>query len=573
MIVDGRRLEPDAVLSADIAVVGAGVAGLTLAIAVTRAAPGMRVLVIEGGGRAYDFADQSQYFAGAGETHPRHPPLELYRRRMLGGTSSIWGGRCIPMSEDDFLPRPDLGRGGWPIPHDDVARHLAGALEILEAGANEFGAANALPGQPPMLGPAREGSGLVLDRIERFSPPTDLGRRYARELENADNLTILLNTACLEVLTDEDGTRAEGLVLRAGGKAITARAPRIVIAAGGLETPRLLLWSRRARPCGLGNESDQLGRNYMCHYVGDLGHIRFGHRAESLHVDYARSRDGVWCRRLMLLDDKTRAKHGLLNFVLRPTIPAIHDPGHRSAVLSSAYFAKRFLIPEYARRLAAMPAGVEHAFPVAAHAGNVARGLPGLIGFAAMWTRRRILPRRKIPSLFLPARNGVYPLEFNVEELPSRESRVRLGDVRDPNGVPRISVSWRVAPDFPGRLLKIYEVFGNAVRTSGLGDVQVSGAELEQAGERCHAQGGHHTGTARMSAAPSEGVVDPDLQLWGTRGLYVLGSAVFPTCGFANPTLTITALALRLADHLTRARTGRKAMPAAPHGRHFEPAE
>ncbi len=552
MIVDGRRFEPGTILEADIAIVGAGAAGLTLALVLARKMPRLNILLVEGGGRRFDFKEQSRYFAGADETHLHHPPLELYRRRMLGGTTSIWGGRCIPMSKDDFIQRPDLGRAGWPIAYEEVAQFYPAALDMLEAGAYEFEAADAFPGKPAALGPARSGEGLVLDQIERFSPPTDLARTYARELEASSNIKILVEAACVEVLTDSTGDKVEGLALRAGGKLFKVKARQIVIAAGGLETPRLLLWSRRAKKCGLGNECDQLGRYYMTHYAGELGRIRFAHPPESVHADYAKSRDGVWCRRLMLLDEVTRRNNGLVNFVLRPTIPAIHDPTHGSAVLSAAYFAKRFLIQEYARRLAAMPSGpgAPAAFPWLVHVRNLLAGSPELLTFTSSWTRQRILPRRKIPSLFLPNKSGIYPLEFNAEEIADAGSRVQLGKGTDPNGMPCLSVNWRVAPDFPEQLLKIFDVFGRAASSSGLGDVEVTETEREQVLERCHSQGGHHIGTARMSSTPSDGVVDGDLQVWGTRGLYVLGSAVFPTCGFANPTLTIVALAQRLAERL-----------------------
>jgi len=162
-----------------------------------------------------------------------------------------------------------------------------------------------------------------------------------------------------------------------------------------------------------------------------------------------------------------------------------------------------------------------------------------------------MLPRRRIPSLFLPSASGKYPLEFTVEELPNPDSRVKLSRESDPNGMNRLSVTWNVPAEFPAQLLKIYELVASEAHAGGLGNVSLSDKDKEQVLERCHAQGGHHIGTARMSGSPSSGVVNPDLQVWGTRGLYVLGSAVFPTCGFANPTLTIVALAMRLADHLT----------------------
>ena len=60
----------------------------------------------------------------------------------------------------------------------------------------------------------------------------------------------------------------------------------------------------------------------------------------------------------------------------------------------------------------------------------------------------------------------------------------------------------------------------------------------------------HQLGTARMHRDPSGGVVDSDCRVHTVPNLYVAGGAVFPTGGYANPTLTIVALSLRLADHL-----------------------
>ncbi len=557
MIVDARSLDSDAILQTDIAVVGSGAAGITLALELARRQVKADILLIEGGGEHYDFKDQSKYFSGDDVNHPHHPPLDLYRRRMLGGTTSIWGGRCIQMEQSDFLAQRSLGRAGWPVPYDEVARFYPRALKILEAGRSEYTAREAFPGEAFDLAPVKHKTGLVLDELERFSLPTDLGKRYRKELEAAPNIRILVHATCTEILTDASGNIAEGLSLCASGKSLTVRARKTVIAAGGLETPRLLLCSARVRKNGLGNGSDQVGRNYMTHIVGDLGQISFAAPPSRLKIDYEKSYDGVWCRRLILLDEKTRSDNGLPNFVLRPTIPAIHDPAHRSPILSAAFFAKRFLISEYARRLASMPPGeTTTKWPLAAHARNLAFGAPELFKFASFWARKRLLPRRQLPSLFLPSASGTYPLEFTVEEMANANSRVMLSRESDPNGMNRLSVTWGVPDEFPAQLLKIYKLVAREADAGGLGKVTVSEKEQEQVLELCHAQGGHHIGTARMSSTPSSGVVDPNLQVWGTRGLYVLGSSVFPTCGFANPTLTIAALALRLAEHIAEESIG-----------------
>jgi len=557
MILDARKLEAEQVLRCDIAILGAGAAGLALALATARARRDLKVLVIEAGGRDLDVREQARYFAEDTISCDGHPPLELYRRRMFGGTTTIWGGRCIPLSPEDFSPRPEIGRTGWPIPYEEVGKYYPAALRLLEAGAFEFDAERALPGEPAPLASTKCPHGLVLNQLERFSRPTDLAQRYGKELDSAPNVQVLLNAPCVEILVSQSGRRATGLAIRTAEKEFTVEAGSTVIAAGGLETPRLLLWSQSKNAGEFGNGSGHLGRNYMAHFSGDLGQIQFCRPQNELRLDYTKSRDGVWCRRLIQLDANTLREQSLVNFVLRPTIPALHDPAHGNSILSAAFFATRFLIAEYARRLTMTPgsrafgSGSPEWRHMLDHGRNILWGLPSLARFGAHWMRRRVAASRKLPSLFLTSQTGAYPLEFNIEQLPDKECGVRLGSNMDPNGVPRIALDWRLDRGLKDKVIRIFKQVGSACRSAGIGDVVLDEIEKEMVLERCRAQGGHHIGTARMSSDPRGGVVDQHLEVWDTKDLYILGPAVFPTCGFANPTLTIVALALRLAERLT----------------------
>ncbi len=554
MIESARSLDDGSVLNCDVAIVGAGAAGLTLALGLMEKAPHLEILIVEAGGRKFDFKAQTAYFGQEKLAPDAHPSLDLYRRRMLGGTTSIWGGRCIRLSPDDFSPRPEIGRIGWPIAYRDVASYYPKALEILEGGAPEFNAEETWADASAAFSKAATGD-LIADEIERFSPPTDLGKRYAEGLAGSGRLRILLDAPCIALLTNENGTVANGALLRSGEKSLTVKASATVIAAGGLETPRLLLSSRHARSQGLGNDHDQVGRYYMTHLAATLGMARFNKSSHLRDLDYAKSHDGVWCRRIFGLSDNARGKHRLPNFVMRPTVPSVWDPSHGNAILSAVFFAKRFLVPEYARRLSAAPAGhglsaQGDASSLVAHFGNLLRGAPSLFRFTAFWARNRWFAARQIPSLFLESAEAAYPLEINMEQLPDPLSRVSLGDTLDPLGMPRLIVNWKPGGDFAAHVVGIYDAFGEAFAAAGLGTVILPEEQREKIAMACEAQGGHHIGTARMSAKPQDGVVDRNCEVWGTKGLFVAGSAVFPTSGFANPTLTISALALRLADHL-----------------------
>lgn len=565
MILDARSLGTGQRLFSDVVVIGSGPAGLALALRVTSTRR-LNVILVEAGGRRFDFADQSRHFAHCTLTGGRHAPTALYRRRMLGGTSTVWGGRCIPMSEDDFAARPDLGRNGWPIAYHDVARHYPEALAFLDAGKPEFDAARAFPGDSGPMAPVRSGDRLVLDAVERFSLPSDVAHEHRKDIAASERLRVLINAPCVEILTSPDGTRATGVAVQAEGTgkpfAVLGRA--VVIAAGGLETPRLLLWSRRGASAsaarGLGNSHGNVGRYYMTHVSGQTGTVRFAGPRGALRLGYQRSHDGVWCRRMIQLSPEARREKALPNFVMRPSIPSIDDPAHGSPVLSAAFLAKRLILEEYSRRLSApgMEAGRASHSPTAlalAHAWNMAKGLPTLATFSASWLHKRVLARRKLPSLFLESRDAAYPLSFDAEQLPSRANRVALGAAVDPLGLPRLDVHWTLDPGFAARMLRTYDALAAEFATEGSGLIELSPQEREALTDHCGAQGGHFIGTARMSSSPEEGVVDENLEVWDTRNLYVAGSAVFPTSGFANPTLTLVALSLRLADHL-KARLG-----------------
>jgi hypothetical protein len=219
--------------------------------------------------------------------------------------------------------------------------------------------------------------------------------------------------------------------------------------------------------------------------------------------------------------------------------------------LSAMFLARSLFIPaEYMRSLAA-DAGISPSL-WRDHAINTAAGLPRLFGFGADWLKRHILVTRKLPSVFLYRSDGTYPLEFNAEHMPNPDSRVLLGSETDPFGMPRLVVQWQMRDRELAWICQAYRVLAAAFAKSGLGIVRLDSDLLNTVQDVLVPQGGHHIGTVRMGADPHTGVIDQNGEVWGTHGLFVAGTAIFPTSGFANPTLTAVALAFRLAEHLAR---------------------
>jgi choline dehydrogenase-like flavoprotein len=430
--------------------------------------------------------------------------------------------------------------------------HIAEALKFLDAGEPEFSAASAFPNHP--ISPKLTASDIVIDRIERYSKPTNLWRKWRATLARYRDVLVIHGATCTSVVTNADGTRAIGLKLRTDlNRLLEVRASMIVLACGGLETPRLLLASRENRTCGLGNEHDLVGRFYMTHLVSDarnVGSLHFTAPETALTFGYDMTSDGVYGRRMILLSPTARERHDVGNIVFRPSRPPIDDVSHGDPVLSAIFLAKSLVIPQEYHRSLIAKAGTPQSLAWRAHLANTATGLPRLCKFSVDWLTRRVLATRKLPSIFLYRRDGVYPIEFNAEHMPNRESRVLLGTETDPFGVPRLIVQWQMRDTELAWICEAYRVLEAAVGKSGLGVVKLDPDLPRRVAETLVPQGGHHIGTVRMGADPQTGVVDQNGQLWGTQGLFVTGAAIFPTSGFANPTLTAVALAFRLADHL-----------------------
>jgi hypothetical protein len=144
---------------------------------------------------------------------------------------------------------------------------------------------------------------------------------------------------------------------------------------------------------------------------------------------------------------------------------------------------------------------------------------------------------------------GNFRMQFICEPTPDARSRVELIDARDRLGMPRVRVNWHIArQDFSG-IERTAEMLAGALGVTREGRIQH--VKRDSMRERFEVSGGmHHMGTTRMSEDPARGVVDADCRVHHLDNLYLAGSSVFPSVGFSNPTLTLVALALRLANHL-----------------------
>jgi choline dehydrogenase-like flavoprotein len=544
-----NELPEDSLLTADICIVGAGAAGIVIALQLVDS--GLDVILLESGNLKPEPQTQALY-AGDVVDERLHSPPDRYRQRRFGGTTTIWGGRCMPFDAIDFEPRHYVPDSGWPFSLQELLPFYPRANQLCEAGPFAYTAESAFD-HPlrPMIADF-DSRNFTTNTLERFSCPTDFGARYGHKLLSASNVRVLLDANVTALQLDESGQRVRAATVRTlAGRRATVQARQFILATGGLEVARLLLASSDVHRNGLGNAHDVVGRYYMCHIAGTIGAIKIRRPLHAVWHGYDISDEGVYCRRRMALRPEIQRNLGIGNFVARLHHPRITDPAHRNAVLSLLFLSKPLIPYEYAKRLHGDERSSLRAW--LRHVGNVVTDPFDAAAFAWHMLKDRRLAERKFPSIIIKSKANLYSIDYHAEQQPNRASQVSLTQDRDPLGVPRIKIDWRYTGGDVDTVTRALALLAGDFKHGGVGTLDYDPTTVEFEMTRYGAYGGHHMGTARMGTDPRTSVTDADCCVHGVGNLYIAGAATFPTSSQANPTLTIVALALRLAARLKQA--------------------
>jgi choline dehydrogenase-like flavoprotein len=553
LIEDGRNIPEAQILNTQVCVIGAGAAGVTLALEL--ASRGVDVILLEAGGLEADKASLRD-MAGEIVSCGHHAPLSECRSRQLGGTTALWVGRCLPLDPIDLERRDYLPGSGWPIEWAELKRWYPPANEYCHAGVCNYTLAEAIPQAPASLVPGFKDGALIGSHIERWSLPTHFGRHHRRALSMSKKIRVLLYATCTELDFDPEHRRIMTVsAATAPGRRFRVRAQTFVLAGGGLETTRLLLASNKIEAQGIGNRHGHLGRYYMGHVFGSVAEIRFHGDPRRIIYGLERDADGVYFRRQIWLAPQTQQAEGLLNTAFWPTNPPASNPEHRNGILSAAYLA--LSLPYLCDQLAAptirkMFIGESAERCWWPHLRNILLDLPRASLQGTHFLYRRFFTKRHIPALFVKNPANRYDLYYHSEQAPNRDSRVVLDNDVDRFGMPRLRVDLRYSFQDIDSVVRAHRVLSREMQDrQGVASIRykrsdVHGHILEQASD-----GYHQIGTTRMAANERDGVVNGDCRVHDTRNLYVCSSSVFPTSGHANPTLTIVALAVRLGHHIS----------------------
>jgi choline dehydrogenase-like flavoprotein len=512
VLLDASQLPFGATIDADVAVVGAGPAGIVLALEL--AAAKLRVTLIESGGARWDAA--AQWLGDTAADDPPQHPMPLTTRRQIGGASNLWAGRCVPFDPIDFLTRSITGRVSWPLAYEEIERHHARACKWFACGEPIFDVERIPSLAGRSLIPGWPGGEILDTALERWSLPTNFRRRYGRRLRLSARVTLVQQLTCTEVVSAPEGTRVDHLACRSlGGKRVTVRARRYVLSCGGLESTRLLFASDRVHPGGIGNHSGHLGRWYMSHVESRVAEAHFTTPPRATIHEFERDPGGVYVRRRFTFAPELALAHDLPNAALWLVNPELGDATHRSATLSLLYLLMSSplgprMLSEGTRLVQLITARPS---PTRAHLANLAREPIPTTRFALAFGYERFLrPGRKAPGVFVARPANVYPLFYQAEHLPNYASLIAPSGERDALGMPRLKTSLRFASSDIESVIRVHDHLDRYLRRHRLGRLEYLYPDDPATAIRRRLLGGYaQAGTTRMSERPRDGVLDRNL--------------------------------------------------------------
>jgi choline dehydrogenase-like flavoprotein len=520
MHIDARTLDNGTLIEGDLCIIGGGAAGVSIAL--EWIGSNRKVILLEGGGFNVEAQMQALY-QGKSLDRPYYP-LQSVALHYFGGTTGHWAGFCSPFDAIDFEERSWVPHSGWPFNRAHLTPYYDRAATFLELESPNFDVA-ALEKQDPEVKRLPLEESVFFHKVWRFSSPTRVGTVYRDPIVNAPNVHLYTYAKAVELVpnaavTAIDSVRAKTI----DGKEHRVRARHYVIACGAIHNARLLLASNGVAKRGIGNDNDLVGRYFMEHFEIVSAEATFEQPFPFRLFQYpGRGRKGA--RAELALQGDVQRKHQILN-------GTTSFQGGGLTGRENSRFASFSPDAEanVARETASAQRGAAAARGGAQGGGGGRGGGPG-------------------------TPQTVYRLFTRQEQAPNPDSRVLLSTERDALDMPLADLQWRMTPIDKRSIRVFYEILGQELGRAKLGRVRLGEWLLDgdDMAWPTHLSGGwHNMGTTRMHRNAKQGVVDPNSKVHGLANLFVAGASVYPTGGAVNPTLTLVALSLRLADHLKK---------------------
>lgn len=515
MIFDLLRDRPGPDDAADVCIVGAGAAGIVLAVELAR--QGKSVLIVEGGGREIEEPAQEPYRSEVvGLTHRG---IHTGRFRAHGGTTTKWGGQILELNLEDFERRDWIAGSGWPFAKTALDPFYRRALELegVSGAMQRDGAVwQALGLEEPKF------SGLQ-SYLSRWCPEPNFARLHASSLEQNAGVRIWLHANAVQLLLEQETVRGLRCRTQTGVEAVF-QAKQFVFCMGTIECVRFFLQPREG---GLPwNRSGLLGRHFQDHVDANAAQVQPRSRRA-----FATLFDNIFLR----------------GYKYHPKVRLMPSEQEKAGLLNCA--ATMYFQSDIDETLDGLKGTVKH----------LLRGRFGELGIGdavRMVQHAPVLARQSLRyalqhRAYNPAAASI-KLRVHCEQRPDSASSITLGEEKDSLGLWRTRLDWRIS-ELELRTIRSFAQTAAQALAEVAEVIPEASLMAEGEGFLAHCDdSNHHMGGMRMAVSSAEGVVSPELLLHGTRNCFVCSGAVFPTSGFSNPTHTVLALAVRLADHLSR---------------------
>lgn len=504
MHFDARNLPNNSTIEGDICIIGAGAAGISIALDWSKT--GKKVILLEGGGFKYETQLQNLYKGKS--TGQKYYPLHGTRLHYFGGTTGHWSGFCSPFDSLDFDKRDWVPESGWPITKKDIDPYYIKAQKVLQLGSYEYDL-NYWQKEIENLNPFPLDNSVVWNKMWQFNRAR-FGELYKNEIVNSNNIHLYTYANVVNILANENvSTINEVVVKNHAGKEHTVKAKQFILASGAIQNTRMLLASNSQAKQGLGNDNDIVGRYFMEHleistselwllkpFPTDLYQYNGKPRAE-LAITKEKQIENKILNGTLSLSPLSYAKHTI------PRMELLQEDDYNKAIKN--YRANMAEAKEKAKL---------------ENTGSITRA---------------------------------FELDIRIEQAPNPNSRISLDSEKDELGVPRASLHWDLTDLDKRSIRKINQLVGIEAGKANLGRMKLNDFlrdENDNSWPDGTNAGWHHMGTTRMSNDPKKGVVDENCQVHGINNLHIAGSGCFTTSGASNPTLTLVALSLRLSEYL-----------------------
>jgi choline dehydrogenase-like flavoprotein len=565
MLIDARSFPANEVAETEVCIIGAGPAGITLAREL--AGQNFRVCLLESGGLEPD--EEIQALAtSAAETlgNREYPTAEYMRRRQLGGTANVWaiamanrkiGVRYVPLEPIDFEQRDWLPYSGWPFDRSHLDSYYARAQEVCQVGPYAYESEDWQEQQTP---PLNVPSGRITTRMFQVGSREVFTQEYLKTVQQADNITVYFHATAVELESNETASTVTRVrVACPRGPKFWIAAKVVILAQGGIDNARMLLLSDQTQKAGLGNQYDIVGRFFMDHPIVRGGMLVPNQRqlfsqtglydlrqVRGTHVVGQLSLSEAVLRREQLLHTTTSLFpcHPIYRFnprrILFPQGRSYESPAVEAGIALKRAIRNGKFSAEMLKQLWQLATGVDDlVYFFGRKDGGLSLPLPQRYGYDdGGWSN--LADREQ--------RFGQFEIVHMTEQAPDPDNRVMLGAERDSLGCRKVQLCWRWNEIDRQSIVRTQKILAEEFAGAGIGRFNL---ELDKGDPQVIRPSAHHNmGTTRMHDNPRQGVVDRNGQVHGVSNLFITGSSVFPTSSYANPTLTIIALSIRLADHV-----------------------